>query len=206
MTRRLRRVAALYVDVERGPYARLPGVEAWGEVEDATEYAGPHPVVAHPYCGPWGQLSHLCTLQDPQHALFAVDQVLRFGGVLEHPAASRLWSEFGLPKPHKTVPRRAPRVWALEVQQCRWGHPAEKRTWLLFVGVRPGDLPPIPPWQEPCAVIDTNRRHKRRGLGKETGEARFTHVPKSQRHLTPPAFAEWLVAAARATRPGGRRP
>jgi len=198
----VRTVAALYVDEVRGPYHHLPGVEVWGESRDATLYVGPHPVVAHPFCGPWGRLAHLCTQQDPQHAIRAVEQVLQWGGVLEHPANSRLWAELGLPRPFKAVPSSAPPVWALEVEQCRWGHAACKRTWLLFASIDPQDLPPIPAWREPTAVIDTNARHKGKGLGKASGEARLTHVPKSRRHLTPPDFAAWLVTAARKARSG----
>ena len=194
-------VAALYIDAARGPYAALPDVDAWGEDRDARLYAGPHPIVAHPPCGPWGRLSHLCTRQDPALALRAVEQVRAFGGVLEHPAASRLWAACGLPAPWLDPPMFAGREWALEVEQCRWGHPARKLTWLLLVDVAPADLPPIPPWQEPTAVIDTTAKHKGQGLGKATGEARLTHVPKSRRHLTPPDFARWLVAAASRARP-----
>ena len=42
----------------------------------------------------------------------------------------------------------------------------------------------------PTHVIDTNSKHKNQGTGQP-------HLPKSQRHLTPPRFAEWLIACAR---------
>jgi len=51
-------IAALFVD-ELGPYAGMPGVDAWGESRDATKYTGPAPCVAHPPCGPWGRLRRL---------------------------------------------------------------------------------------------------------------------------------------------------
>lgn len=47
-------IAALYVD-PRGPYPRMPDVDAWGEQRDARLYAGPYPVVAHPPCQRWGR-------------------------------------------------------------------------------------------------------------------------------------------------------
>ena len=94
-------VAALYVDVARGPYAAMLGVECWGIERDATTYCGPYPVVAHPPCGHWGQMSHWCTrpLAERELAIAAVAQVRSHGGVLEHPATSRLWAECGLPRP-----------------------------------------------------------------------------------------------------------
>ena len=48
------RVAALYVDVNRGPYPSIEGVDVWGAERDATVYDGALPVVAHPPCGHWG--------------------------------------------------------------------------------------------------------------------------------------------------------
>ena len=179
-------VQALYVDVERGPYPNLLGAEnCWGKERDARRYCGPDPVVAHPACGPWGRLAHLCTKQDPDDALAAVAQVRRFGGVLEHPAGSRLWDECELPSPFLTCPGIPLWEWSLAVDQCDWGHPARKRTWLLFVGI-PGyrvarlGRPPVGSGV-PTHVIDTNSKHKNQGTG----------------HLTPPRFAEWLIACAR---------
>lgn len=40
----------MYVDVKRGPYPAVPGVDCWGLDRDATRYAGPYPVIAHPPC------------------------------------------------------------------------------------------------------------------------------------------------------------
>jgi len=176
--------AILYID-RNGPYPHL--TDRWFDRErDARLYEGPFPIVAHPPCGPWGSLRHLCTKQDPDLALRAVEQLVRWGGVLEHPANSLLWAELDLPRPGD-FPRNG--LWTLEVEQVRWGHPALKRTWLLFSWVAPCDLPPIPAWREPTHHIDSSTAKKRRG-------APVRHLPKSQRHLTPPAFARWLIAAA----------
>lgn len=59
-------------------------------------------------------------------------------------------------------------------------------TWLYIVGAT--TLPPVPPAQRPTAVI----RPKINGSGA-------VHVPKSQRHLTPKAFAQWLIQIAEST-------
>lgn len=108
---RMRTVAALYID-PLGVYPRLspcgrydrkaPGhvcaissaVDCWDKARNAKLYTGPHPVVAHPDCGPWSKLRHLCTLQDDACGPRAFEQVREFGGVLEHPEHSRV---FGAP-------------------------------------------------------------------------------------------------------------
>lgn len=78
-------IAALYID-PKGPYPAIAGVDCWDATRDARKYDGPYPVVAHPPCGPWGKLRHLSRNDDPSLALRAVEQVRRWGGVLEHPA------------------------------------------------------------------------------------------------------------------------
>ncbi len=181
------RVAALYV-APTGPYFRMAEVDPWGADRNAKLYRGPHPVIAHPPCGPWGQLAWRCTKQDPRCAIVAVSQIIQFGGVLEHPARSKLWRHLNLPLPGD---KSNPSLWTLETEQCRWGHKALKKTWLLFSRIPPEHLSPIPPWREPTHVIDSSKAQKRRGA------AAVRHLPKSQRHLTPPDFAEWLVLQAR---------
>ena len=188
-------VAALYVDVEAGPYAGMAGVDAWGVERDAKLYRGPGPVVAHPPRGPWGKLAWNCTKQDPTCGPVAVAQTLQYGGVLEHPEGSRLWPHCGLPKPFRALPTFAPRVWSLIVSQCDWGHRAQKATALLFVGVDPRGVV-LPPPREPTHYIGTSAAD--RG-GKPC-------LPKKERHITPPAFAEWLVALARTARSDLRAP
>lgn len=184
----LRTVAALYVDMRRGPYPSMTSVDCWDVSRDAKLYEGPHPVVAHPPCGPWSKLSHLCTKQDPECGVRAVEQVLEFGGVLEHPAHSKLWSHMNLPRPGEF---HVPHVFTLEVDQCRWGHQARKHTWLLCSRVDRSRIGALPLWREPTHVIDSSKASKR--AGTDVGK----HIPKSRRHLTPPEFAQFLVRLAR---------
>jgi hypothetical protein len=190
-------VVALYVDVQKGPYARLPGVDAWGIDRDARRYAGPDPIIAHPDCATWGKLASFATTarRFRDCAPRAVDQVRQFGGVLEHPAGSTLWSTKGLPLPG--APPDAWGGWTLEVDQVRWKHPARKSTWLYLVGIQPEDLPPIPPDRGPTHVIQTRKR-----IG---APGRLPDLRKSQRHLTPPNLAAWLVEVARRSHVRGAR-
>lgn len=186
-------VAVLYADPARGPYVPLVGAESvYGVERDARRYYGPGPVVAHPPCGPWGSLASFCYLQDPGAAPLAVVQVRKLGGVLEHPRGSRLWELMRLPRPDITPPLPlGQREWALQVDQVDWGHPARKRTWLLFVGLHPSDLPPLPRRRAPTHVVSSSCDPASRG---------YSPRPKlwgSETHLTPPAFARWLVECAR---------
>ena len=166
-------VVALYVD-PRGPYPSL--VREWyDEARDARTHAGPWPVVAHPPCGPWSSLRHLYQGGGADLALLAVEQVRRWGGVLEHPATSRLWTQ---------IP------WTIDVSQCDWGHPARKRTRLLIVGTE--RIPPMPPAREPthwCSGVHT------RGARGETPPG-IKVCSAQQRRRTPIAFAQWLLDLA----------
>jgi len=188
-------VAALYVD-PRGPYPKL--VEHWyDEKRDARTYAGPWPVVAHPPCGPWANLRHLTRgdwTEVKQLAPIAIGQVRKWGGVLEHPAGSTLWTIAGLPAPW---PPQQDEYggFTCEVEQCAWGHPARKRTWLYCVGVdidlmiatvRKGGTPTH--W---CS----GGRTKRPGMGA-TVPPGIKVCSAQQRRRTPVAFAEWLLSLA----------
>jgi len=147
--KRAKPVAALFVD-PRGHYPELAGVDCWTAERDARGYAGPHPVVAHPPCQLWTNFAGLNFIRyggphnrpgnDQGCFARALDAVMQFGGVLEHPAQSHAWSTFGLPKPalrgwSKHV-FRGERVWVCEIWQTAFGHKAKKPTWLFYRGKR----------------------------------------------------------------------
>lgn len=169
------RVAALYVH-PHGPYASMPGVDPWGEDRDASTWWGPDPVVAHPPCGPWGVYRHSCN-QRADLAVRAVEQVRAFGGVLEHPAGSRLWLARELPEPGQPPDRWV--GWSMLIRQSWWGHAAPKATWIYIVGT--STPPPVPP-----PVPDPGGRVE--GMQRDDME------------LTPLALALWLVSLARSCR------
>lgn len=179
----MRTVAALYID-PRGPYPKMPGVECWDEKRDARNYQGPHPVVAHPPCGPWGKLSHF-SKQDSSCGAAAVRAVQSWGGVLEHPEGSKLWAACRLPKPGEGVDEHGGLTVA--VDQCAYGHCARKRTWLYVVG----SVPPLRSGGEPTHSICNGRGQR---LADGTRRSRATRL---QCLLTPPDFADLLVSIAR---------
>lgn len=135
-------VAALFVQ-SGGVYFGLPGVDPWDEQRDATRYAGPHPVVAHPPCQRWCRLAGLVEARwghkrGEDGGLFAsaLASVRRWGGVLEHPAHSDAWAAYDLPRPPRTGGwvRGLCGGWSCHVEQGRYGHRAKKATWLYVYG------------------------------------------------------------------------
>lgn len=164
-------VQVLFTDPE-GPYPWWLNEEScWGEARDARLYAGPDPVVAHPPCHLWGNLSRVNYKRykdrSPEHEArlrpgndqgcfaAALASVRRYGGVLEHPARSYAWEAHGLRAPPR-CPARSPltgrgwhelplgRGWVCEVWQSAYGHPCAKATWLLYIGRR---RPPELDWR-----------------------------------------------------------
>ena len=133
-------VAALFVRQD-SIYKRMPGVDAWDIERDARRWPGGCPVIAHPPCRGWGKLSYFAKPRSGELELgpWAVAQVRRFGGVLEHPKDSKLWAAAGLPRPGQ---RDDFGGWTLPITQHWWGHRAEKYTWLYIVGVSPGLIAP----------------------------------------------------------------
>lgn len=151
----------------------MVGVDPWGRERNAANYPGPDPVVCHPPCGPWSKFRHFCIHQDPALAIRAVKLVRRWGGVLEHPAWSKLWHHCGMPPPG-FFPDAAGGI-SIGLLQSRFGHPAPKETWVYIVGAT--DLPALPP--------------------ARAAHRRVEDLSAGRRARTPPEFARWLVAVAR---------
>ena len=153
--------------------------DVWDEARDARRYMGPWPVVAHPPCRGWGRLSHLAKASAEERALglLAARRVRQFGGVLEHPHASKLWAAAGLPVPGFVDEFGG---FTLLVDQGWWGHPAPKPTWLYFCGVD----------REAVTASAWDMVTLRRAAG------RTMKLDRAEREATPEALAQWLVSVA----------
>lgn len=181
-------------------YKTLPGCDVYDIDRDARSFAGGMPVVAHPPCRAWGKLRKFAKPREDELSLapWSVEQVRRFGGVLEHPYSSTLWPHCQLPAPGH---RDAYGGWTLVIDQDWFGHKAEKRTKLYIVGISPKQIPDYPfRIEEPTHVLASD---KRAGPGRDSPRLRKgqpgwrPEISKAEREHTPPALAEWLVELAR---------
>lgn len=173
-------------------YKTIPGCDVYDIERDALTWPGGYPVVAHPPCRAWGQLSHFAKPRpgEKELAIWAIGQVRQWGGVLEHPRSSRLWKVLELPMGEETDEFGG---FTLCVDQFWWGHLARKKTLLYCAGLRREDLPamPIMLGEAACVVSTSKVRY-----GKPKPE-----ISKAEREQTPPALAKWLVElASRANR------
>lgn len=175
-------IAALCV-ARNSIYKEMPGVDCYDIDRGAINFPGDKPVVCHPPCRAW---SAYCRHQakpevgEKELGPLCVGLLRACGGVLEHPAHSRLWHELKLPFPgHES----SGDWWSCQVNQSWWGDTRTKKTWLLFSRIRPEDVNPPYRLHDPMG----DRR-------------RWQVMSKNQRSASVPAFAEWLVDVARKAR------
>ena len=185
-------IAALFVQ-RNGVYFNLPGVDPWDEARDARNYRGPRPVVAHPPCQLWINFAclnykryggeHNRPGNDGGCFASALASVRAYGGVLEHPAYSRAFAAFRLPRPTRGGWTQVGDVWVCSVDQSNYGHRARKRTWLIYCGQKsPPDLDwADTPGTHQCGWFDRN---------KPTLSKRWSNA-------TPAPFRDLLVELAR---------
>lgn len=209
-------IAALFVETG-GCYFGLPGVDPWDEARDARQYAGPHPVVAHPPCARWGRYwggapttwPRLVKGDDDGCFAAALNAVRRFGGVLEHPADSHAWDASGLLTPLRNGGWiRADWMagfdgWTCCVEQGAYGHRARKATWLYAAGV---ELPSLRwgaaegeflPFEDSFHSAEERRRAVRTGVCQ-----RLSHRARA---ATPTEFRDVLLSIAQsAMRPSAK--
>jgi hypothetical protein len=178
-------------------YKQLASCDVYDVERDARTYAGSMPVVAHPPCRAWGRFRALAKPRAGERdlAIFAVDQVRRFGGVLEHPVASQLWPVAELPAPGK---RDQFGGFTLPILQSAFGHRADKATLLYVCGIEPADIPPIPLRLGKSTHVIAQMRTRKDGTRIRKGEPGWRpEVSKAEREHTPPDLVAWLVEVAR---------
>ena len=185
-------------------YKSLAEVDCYDAQRNALTWPGGSPVVAHPPCRTWSQLRAFAKAPAEEHdlALWAIEQVRRWGGVLEHPATSKLWEAAQLPRPGGLPDEWG--GWTWECDQYHWGHLARKRTRLYIVGTMV--LPSIPyRVGEPTHCVSSLSGQRRSREERHRLPTWKPELGPNRRDKTPVAFASWLIALARAAGlPNGR--
>lgn len=169
------RVAVLFA-CAGGPYAEL-GADVYDVKRDARTFDLACPVVAHPPCRAWGRLRHMAKPRADERdlAIWSVWVARHCGGIVEHPASSRLWPFMGI------VPGRRDCFGGLLtiVHQDAFGHRAPKPTGFYCVRC---DVP------VPAALV-------------APGAGRVQRMCRQERERTPVQLASLLLHLAR--RAGG---
>lgn len=82
-------------------YKTLPGTDVYDVERDALTWLGGSALIAHPPCRAWGQLKYFAKPRpnEKELAVWAIENIRRWGGVLEHPYRSDLWKSLNLPLP-----------------------------------------------------------------------------------------------------------
>jgi len=172
-------------------YKKRDAWDVYDAERNALTYRGTLPVVAHPPCRAWGVMAHMAfrnkdwtQSDDPRReiekglALKAIEFVQECGGILEHPAGSRL---FGNVLPDVGEFPDCAGGFTIEIDQFDFGHVAHKQTKLYIVGVEISQLPELPA---------KRLEHTDRSIaGNVPGTTSCTQY---QREYTPEALIDWF--------------
>lgn len=164
------------------------GFECYDKKRDALTFTGSNVVIAHPPCRAFGRLRHLVSKEnveiDMKLAYKCIFSVQRNGGILEHPAHSKIFDWGDLPKPNE--PSDYYGGYTISINQHWFGHKCKKDTWLYIVGLPKELLPRLPiSFDAVEYIIGTPKKNKA-----------IKELPKAERHLTPPKLVEFLCSIA----------
>tara|TARA_R100000951_G_scaffold79311_1_gene67300 strand:- start:6 stop:590 length:585 start_codon:yes stop_codon:yes gene_type:complete len=181
---------ALFVR-EDSAYKNRQGWDVYDASRDALSYSGTHPLVCHPPCRAWGRLSHMAHNAregEAELALWSVDKIWKNGGILEHPAGSRLFGQY-LPDVGAHDQYGG---FTIEIDQYDFGHVAHKPTKLYICGINKLDLPALPSRD---LTIHYCEKGKRRSIaGNVKGTTRCTQY---QREYTPEKLIDYFEKVLR---------
>lgn len=200
-----KKIAALFVQ-ENGPYFDHELIDAYGIERDARSYTGKFPVICHPPCERWGSYwfggpsAKVRKKLGDDDGCFksAVETVRKNGGVLEHPARTHAWKNFGINKPPITggwVDAGDGIGFTCHVEQGHYGHPARKPTWLYAVNV---DLPELK-WgkaEGKTAIEESFPSNEARKIARANDIKPIKRIKKIELIHTPQQFRDLLISMA----------
>jgi len=188
MKNKEKKIAVLFVE-KKSIYKSYEICDCYDKERDALTFKGSEVVIAHPPCRQWGRLYKFAKVDTEEKALavWAVNKVRLNGGVLEHPAYSKLWKHMNLPTGNSLDGWGG---WTMSINQHWFGHRAEKKTFLYICGISPDE---VPDWKISFdAVTHTICSSKKRSGKKE--------VNKTERQKTPVDMAWFLIQIAEKVR------
>jgi hypothetical protein len=164
-------IGAVLCSRVKSHYKANPLLDVYDHKRDAFNYNGNLPVIAHPPCRAWGKFHHWSNhpAKEVELAIFCVAKVQSLGGVLEHPAYSKLWLACQLPRPGDPPDQFG--GYTIRINQCDFGHRAQKATWLYIAKKTP------PPMPAPRLAVHTVER-----------------MGRAERERTPLELASWLFS------------
>jgi hypothetical protein len=159
------------------------GCDCYDEKRNALTYTGEKAFICHPPCRTWGRLYKQTGLHPGEHLLsvWSILKIWKNGGVLEHPAGSKLWKLMKLPAPGSGVDSH--NGWSLSIDQHWFGHKAKKNTWLYIRGVPPGEIPSYP----------INLNLITHCIAAHKSDSGLKLLDKKQYSKTPVQLAEFLI-------------
>ena len=112
-------------------YKTIPGIDVWDEERDAYFFTGSNPVITHAPCAQWSRMKAFANgnPDEKELAYFCLKNVIRNGGIFEHPAGSSFFKEAGLTS----------NIYSID--QAWWGYAAHKPTYLFFSKCKPLSFP-----------------------------------------------------------------
>ena len=173
----------VYFVADNSYYRLLPDLDLFDLRRNALSTVSNAPAIYHPPCRSWGRLRKFAKTPSGEHwlAVWAILRIWRYGGVLEHPAGSKLWSFMNLARPGRRYDLHG--GFSVSLNQSWFGYPAKKNTWLYIVGCEISDLPEMPLCFN--AITKTVSSSKKHNVQKE-----LSHTERSRTTLL---FNEYLV-------------
>lgn len=164
-------------------YTKYSFTDCYDVNRNALSYKGTAAIIAHPPCRLWGRLSHLSKAPKSERllAIWAIIKVRANGGVLEHPAGSRLFRKMNIPLDGSPDHYGG---FVISINQHWFGFQAQKRTYLYIVGCSRSQLPPFPlSFNAVTHSISSSRN--------------YLELDKSKNSVTVPQLCEWLFEIQR---------
>lgn len=174
----------VYFVADNSYYRLLPDLDLFDLRRNALSTVSNAPAIYHPPCRSWGRLRQFAKTPSGEHwlAVWAVLRMWRYGGVLEHPAGSKLWSFMNLARPGQRYDSHG--GFSVSLNQSWFGYPAKKNTWLYVVGCDISELPEMP--LNFNAITKTVSGSKNRNVLKE--------LSHSERSRTTLLFNKYLIS------------